>query len=374
MKKDKLTIILKNTLSIILVIALFTIIFYQNRDRDTLKFGHSESNELLSTGDNSLSSFTSGSASSIGENIAFLTTTSYSVHNKSGDINSINLAFSEPVLHTEGEYAVCYELNSTKLYVFKESSKLYDVSTDNKVFLAKVNRNGYLFTATEKDGYNCECVVYNRNGEPIFKWDVSKSEFLDGDINYENDKIMLSLASSGENKLVGEIVLISILDAKIINRKEYNSCLFFTVDFNNNGTCVGLGNDSVKYFNSDGTEKWSYSFENKKLLKADLSNHDTLVLAFSGSGELFDGNSTEVKTISKLGKVIAEKTYNGNVEDVSVGKSNIALAIDKKIYITDSNLKEKKSIKTDYSIKKVTLFNDDEHVFALGSVGGKIFS
>ena len=59
---------------------------------------------------------------------------------------------------------------------------------------------------------------------------------------------------------------------------------------------------------------------------------------------------------------------------MSVGETNIALAIDKKIYITDSNLKEKKSIKTDYNIKKITLFTDDEHVFALGSAGAKIFN
>ena len=372
MNKSKLLNILKTITSLIVILAMFVIIYYQNRDRDTFKSGKGESNNIISTNQNSLTGFSAGNLSKIGGNVALLTTTSYSIHKNNGTYKSSNIAFSQPVLHTEGSYAVCYELNSTQLYVFKNNSESYSVITENKIFQAKVNKNGYLFVATEKDGYNCECLVYNRSGDPIFKWDISKSEFIDGDINYNNDAIVLSLASSDGNELVGELLLINITNAKIIKRTTYNASMFFSVDFNDNGTYTALGNNSLKYFNYDGTEKWQYDYEGKKLLKADVSNHDMLVLAFSGSGEMYDGNSTEVVALSKLGKRTGKKTFDGSVDDLSVGSNCVAIAINKDIYIMNSKLSGKKTAKTNYRIKQIALFSDDTHVFVLGSSSGEI--
>ncbi len=372
MSKERILNILKTVASIIVILAMLVIIYYQNRDRDIFKSGESESNKVISANKNSVSSFSVGNLKKFGEEVALLTTTSYSVHNKNGSHKATNVAFSQPILHTEGNYAVCYELNSTQLHVFKGNSEAYSITTDNKIFQAKVNESGYLFAATDKDGYNCECLVYNRNGEPIFKWDISKSEFIDGDINYDNDTIILSLASSEKKELLGELLLINITNANVIKRTTYHSSVFFSVDFNNNGTYVALGNNSLNYFNYDGTEKWNFNYGGKKLLKADVSNHDMLVLAFSGAGEMYDGNSTEIVAISKLGKKTGEKTVDGTVDDLSVGRNCVAVAVDKKIYVLSTKLSEKKTIKTDYSIKQIALFNDDSHIFALGSSSGEI--
>ena len=187
MNKEKILNILKNTAAIIVIIAMFIVIFYQNRDRDIFKFGKEESSKLLSSSQDESGIFSGGDIGKLDKKVAFLTTTEYSVLDKNAEGESAVIAMSEPRLHTEGEYAACYNLDSKEVTVFKNQSEAYNIKTDNKLITAKVNKNGYLFTATEKEGYNCECMVYNRKGEAIFKWDVSKSEFLDGDINCSNN-------------------------------------------------------------------------------------------------------------------------------------------------------------------------------------------
>ncbi len=372
MNKEKILSILKNTATIIVIVAMFIIIFYQNRDRDIFKFGKSESSNIISAVQENSKGFLSGDIRRIGDNVAFLTTKSYSVLDKNAEGESVKMALLEPQLHTEGEYAVCYNLDSTEVTVFKNTTEAYIAKTENKIIRAKVNKNGYLFVVTEKEGYNCEAMVFNRKGEAIFKWDVSKSEFLDGDINCSNNAIALSLAAAGNEKLIGEIVLVDITDAKVTKKETFDSSVFFSLDFNNNDTYTALGSNSLTYFNSDGTKKWSYNYGEKTLLRAETAENDMMVLAFGAKGGIFDGNSTEVKVINRLGKVTAEKTYNHVIDDISINNNFVALVFDKEIMVVDSKLREKRKLKTEYSIKKVELYDDNKHLFVLGTSSGEI--
>ncbi len=371
MNKQKILNILKNIAAIIVVIAMFIVIFYQNRDRDIFKFGEDESSKPISNSQDENGAFYGGDIGRLEDKVAFLTTTTFTVVDKNGKTESYPIAISDPQLHIEGAWSACYDSDSKEVVVFKGESQAYTVKTNNKIVNAKVNKNGYLFTATEKEGYNCECMVYNRDGEAIFKWDISKSEYLDGDINSANDAIALSLASAGNNKLVGEVALIDITTAEVIKEEKFDSEIFYSLNFNSNDTYTLLGNSSLTYFNSDGTKRWSYKFGDKTLLKADISNHDSMVLAFS-SDSITKGKSTDVKIINRLGKVDATKNYSGTIDAISRNNESIALAFGKKVYVTNEKLREKKKTEADYNIKKIVLYKDSKHLFALGNSGGKV--
>lgn len=372
MNKKKLLNILKNSAAVVVIAAMFVVIFYQNRDRDIFKFGKEESSKFISSSQDTAEGFSGGDIARLKEGVVFLTTTSYCVLDENAQGESVPIAMSEPQLHTEEDYAVCYNLDSREVTVFKKNIVIYTVKTDNKILRAKVNKNGYLFVATEKEGYNCECLVYNRKGEAIFKWDVSKSEFLDGDINCSNNAIAISLAAAGNKKLVGEVSLIDITDAEIIKKETFDSEIFYDLNFNNNDTYTLLGNRSLTYFNSDGTKRWAHNFGKDTLLKADVSNHDMMVVAFASSSGIIEGSSTKIQVINRLGKVTAQKNFDSVIDDVAINDNSIALVFGKKVYVTNAALKERKTFHADYSIKKAALFDDGKHLFVLGNSGGKI--
>lgn len=372
MNKDKLIKILKNSIAVIVLVSLFIIIFYQNRDRDIFKFGKNESNSVTSATTDSSMGYLGADIRKVGEEVCYITTTSLNLFDEDSNTTSVEIALSDPVLHTEDDYIVCYNKDSKEAEVYKKSNLIYAVQTDNNIITAKVNKNGYLFIATEKEGYNCECRVYNRSGEAIFKWDISKGEFIDGDLNCSNSAIALSVANSGNDKLIGEVILIDVTDANVISRETFESRIFYTIDFNHNDTFNALANDSVAYFNADGTQKWSQSFEGKTLLKADVSNPDIITIALSDPGIGIGANQTDIKVINRLGAVVAEKSYDDAIVDITTSKSAIALAFGRKIIITDSLLKEKKSVESEVSINKVELYNDNKHLFVLSGTGGEI--
>ena len=374
MNKEKLIQILKYTASVIVILSMFVIIFYQNRDRDIFKFGKNESSQIIAANQETLSgdAFLKSDAQMLGDKVAFLTPAFFEVMNQKAEGESVKLAFTSPCLDAEDKYAVIYDVGTFKATVYKMDRQVYSVATENKIIKARVNSNGYLLAATEKEGYNCECIVFNKDGEAIFKWDISSSEFLDGTVSINNNTIVLSVATAKEEKLYGEIITIDITTAKILKTYSVQSQLFYSIQMYKNDTYAAFSNKSLKYFNSDGTQKWTYDFAERTLLKADLTEPDRMLLAFIPEGSIVQGSSTDVKLINRLGKVIAQKNYPGNLEDISVGDNAVAMAFGKKVIIADAKLKDKKTLESDSAIKKIAMYSNEKDVFVIGNSESKI--
>ena len=238
MNKERIIKITKNAVAIIVILSMFVIIFYQNRDRDFFKFGKSESSKIVTSNNenNTSEAFSKSSAERIGDKVAFLTPSNFSVMNKKAEGESSEIAFSAPVLNTNEDYAVIYDKGANTATIYKGERLSYSIVTNENIIKAKVNANGYLIIATEKEGYTCECIVYNKKGEAIFKWDISKSEFIDGAVNYSNNKIVLSVATAKGDRLVGELVMIDITTAKVLKKHSYDSQIFYDVNIYNSFT------------------------------------------------------------------------------------------------------------------------------------------
>ncbi len=374
MKNKKILTILKNTAAVILALALVVIIYYQNRDRDIFKFGQSESSKIVASDTKTTagSSLSKSDAQPVGEEVAFLSPSTFGVLNKKAEGEKVAVAFSEPMLDTDEDYAVIYDADSKSATVYKNERLCYNIVTEEEIIKARVNSDGYLLVATKKEGYNSESIVYNKTGEAIFKWDISKSEFLDGAINSSNNKIILSLASADSDKLYGELLMLDITTAKEINRLRYESQLFFKVKSYKNDTYAAFGNESLVYVNSDGGQKWTYDYKDRSLIKADITNPDMLVLAFLPEGTLSEGGATDIIVLNRIGVEISQNTFDGSLEDVSVSENDIALAFGKKVIIANSKLKEKESLESDSVIKKIALFADGKHILVIGNSDVKI--
>lgn len=374
MNKRKALSLIKNTAAIIVLLALLIIIFYQNRDRDLFKFGNTASQSNTGDGENTniFEGFTKGDVRAINDDVILLTSDTFAIMNTEGKGNISPMTLPDPVLHSEKEYIICYENKSKEAKVFKGTRECYTVNTENSIICAKVNRNGYAVVTSEKDGYNCEIVVYNRLGEPIFMWNLSESEFLDVDVSCDNKKIALSSVGAANEKMRGKVELIDITAAEVKKTVEFKGELFYSVDFNINGTYTAIGSDRLALFNSGGTLKWSKGHEGRTLIKADVEYPDMMVLAYSAVGSGIKGNSTEIEVVDRLGNVTAKTTMNAIADDISVNGERIALAFGKNVYILDEELNEIKKLEAETGVKRMAFFSDSKHVFVVGRSGGQI--
>ena len=375
MNKEKIINILKNAAAIVVFCALLTIILHQNRDRDI--FGlRSENSENAPGAAKTQSELqgdgVTGDICRVGDGIAVITPNAFSVLNIKGEGKPREIAIPSPVISGTGDYVVYHNAGDKEAFVCKREKMRYSVKTDNRIIRTKVTHGGYSVIVTEKEGYSSEIIVYDSGGDAVFKWDISKSEFLDADADPDRSRVVLSQLSTGESGIEGEILLLDMKEAKVVQKKTFKNKLFYNVEFNRNGTYTALGSDSLAYFNKDGSVKWEKEYGDRTLLKADISQPDMMVLAFSAAGSGVKGNSTELEVVGRLGKVTAKRTLNGLADAVSASGSEIAAAFGKKVYVMNNGLKTERKLEADSSVKKLAFFGDNKHLFVLGNSGGKI--
>ena len=124
MNKEKILKILKNTLTVVVILALFIIVFYQNRDRDIFKFGRDESSEVISSNQDSSAGYSEGILGKIDDKVALLTTTSYSISDQNGEAKSDIEAFVNNKLGLSPDDTPDKDIKPENIKAVKEGMRL----------------------------------------------------------------------------------------------------------------------------------------------------------------------------------------------------------------------------------------------------------
>ena len=143
---EKIKKLIKNILAILVLISLCAIIFYQNRDRDFLEFGKSESKkaeEQFGAVEHITDGVSGRVIAKVEDGIVSITSNTLEITEKNGKRETESIAVSNPVIHSEGDYFLYYGIDGKEITVKKAQKEYYKITTDNRIIRAKVNRNGY---------------------------------------------------------------------------------------------------------------------------------------------------------------------------------------------------------------------------------------
>ena len=116
-----------------MLVSLFVIIFYQNRDRDFLEFGKSESERAeqeLQPSNNITDGVSGRIIAKVGDGIVSITSNTLEITKKNGKKEVESIAVSNPVVHSEGDYFLFYGSDGKEIIVKKEEKE-----SDNPLML-----------------------------------------------------------------------------------------------------------------------------------------------------------------------------------------------------------------------------------------------
>ncbi|MEE0867191.1 MAG: hypothetical protein UIL37_02675, partial [Clostridia bacterium] len=128
MNKQKLLKILKNAAAIVVMLALFIIIYYQNRDRGFVKLMKNEETESVEVNGNlsrAFEGFTNGDVFAIEDKVVFVTSNTYGFIDAEGKGTYTSIAVSSPLLHGEGEFVIYYGEDAKEAFVCRKDKAYY---------------------------------------------------------------------------------------------------------------------------------------------------------------------------------------------------------------------------------------------------------
>jgi hypothetical protein len=109
----------------------------------------------------------------ISNGLAVLNSTSLLIYNHNGgEVVRRSQSFSDPALETAGKYILVAETGGNRLMLETRAKTVTSITTDYEIIAAAVGDNGTVAVITGAgQSYSCAVVVYNRQGEEIYRRD-----------------------------------------------------------------------------------------------------------------------------------------------------------------------------------------------------------
>lgn len=253
-------------MTLIVILAAILVFLY----RDEL-FGSGIKSEQNSTKDSEAYTYENGANQQfalMGDCLAVSSSTGLQVLDNDGS-SVFRQVFSmkNPAVDSGDKHSVFYDIGGTALRLYS-NGQVKTLDVQNGIISVSMNASGYFALAAEESGYKGSVVVYNRDGEAIYKWYSGTGYVLDAAISPDSKSLAVLTADSS-----GSQVHLFRLESEEETATVYipNELVFKLSYTANNRFCV-LSESSLRFFSGIGEDLSSMNFAGAYLIDYMLSD------------------------------------------------------------------------------------------------------
>ena len=169
-------------------------------------------------------------------------------YNSSGKLeHEINLEINNPVYSVNNKYLVISEQNSSSLNLISDSKILWTKNIDGNISKINVNEKGYVSVILTGTAYKSVIVVFDKDGNELFKSYLAKTIAVDTSISNDNKYLAYAEVNTTGTTIKSNIKVISVDRAKndqedpmIYTYSADSNKLIVNIEYHKNGqlTCM----------------------------------------------------------------------------------------------------------------------------------------
>lgn len=277
-------------------------------------------------------------------------------NNKSNLVASFEIHISNPIISTNGKYAVIAEKDGNKFYVINSTSLLFQEKIEGKINKIFINKNGYISIIASNSTYSSIIYVYDNDNNELFKTFSPSTYTMCTCISDSNNQIAIGEINYSGTIIKSNIRIIKIDSAKTIyefNAPE-NEILTNIVNSDNEIVICSFSNSVYKLDSANNTSNKIFDIkDDKNFVNIDLKNTLSIIERESSSLFSYDYKLKLISTISSNENVCF---LDNGLPKFTIANSNyIALNYGNQINIINKNGSLKKSYKSSQQIKDLIL-------------------
>lgn len=169
-------------------------------------------------------------------------------YNSSGKLeHEINLEINNPVYSVNNKYLAISEQNSSSLNLISDSKILWTKNIDGNISKINVNEKGYVSVILTGTAYKSVIVVFDKDGNELFKSYLAKTIAVDTSISNDNKYLAYAEVNTTGTTIKSNIKVISVDRAKndqedpmIYTYSADGNKLIVNIEYHKNGqlTCM----------------------------------------------------------------------------------------------------------------------------------------
>ena len=240
--------------------------------------------------------------------------------------NELEINIATPIYNDNNKYLVVAEKNGNKVYLINEKNIAWQKDLDGTISQVYVNKNGYVGVVMSTTGYKTVIVLYNPNGEELFRTNLPTTYCIDLEISNDNKYMAIAELNSSGTMIETSIKIVSIEDAKTNPQEAFSATynansnnMILNLKYTDNGKLVAMY-DNVISLPSENTE--NFLEISSDVTFVDIESANKVVSIEKQSGGFLNTNY-----ILKIYDIEQNKTLEYKLEDMP-----------KELYVKDNTI------------------------------------
>lgn len=254
-------------------------------------------------------------------------------YNSSGELeHEINLEINNPVYSVNNKYLAISEQNSSSLNLISDSKILWTKNVDGNISKINVNEKGYVSVILTGTAYKSVIVVFDKDGNELFKSYLAKTIAVDTSISNDNKYLAYAEVNTTGTTIKSNIKVLSIDRAQndqeapvIYTYSADNNKLIVNIEYHKNGQLTCMYDTEISSIKDENnTVLMDLTEKGKNINFCNINLDNNIYRAVEENDGLFNTN-----TIIEIRETGNDKTTVYTVEGVAkdINSFNNVIAI-----------------------------------------------
>lgn len=226
------------------------------------------------------------------------TPTTLTAYTKTGEVSwQVNIHAATPILKTAGKYILIAEKGGTRVELYNGKKRVFSVNAADEIEIATLSANGDVALVTKRQYYKGSVVVYNKNGEEVYRWNSGTYNILDASISPSRRRLAVSLLNTDKGA-DSRILLFKLNEADSYKTIDIEDAIAYDIEFY--AETLNVYTDTkILGISTGGSISWTYDFDGKVLNRYAADADGNKLCIFDSN------NTTEAITLSAAGRTRA---------------------------------------------------------------------
>lgn len=221
------------------------------------------------------------------------------IYNQYGnEEKALDIAVSNPIFQSDGDYLCIAEKNGKKLYVLYNENILWQKDLENDISDIEINSSGYLAVTLTGKIYKTIIQTFDNKGTELFKTFISSTYIIDIELSEDNKYLAIAEVNFSGILVQSNIKIVSIDKAKngesdyiIYTYSGESGDLIVKLKYQNRNELTSIFDNHIELIKNNTTSTIS-NFEDEDVLFVDTNNKIIKIIKEKGKAYLQIANNS----------------------------------------------------------------------------------
>ena len=274
-----------------------------------------------------------------------------------------------PVIDVCGRYALVSYTGTPNALLFNGPGAI-PITGNGNIVTACVNENGYFALVMTEEGYKNQIVVFDNNGQVIYRWHSAENYITCVSVAPDNEGMTASTVNFSGNSFAGSVLVFDFAQDKPYTGSIENDNLVMDIEYVSDNRIVVIGDSFTSYYKTNGTKISDIDYKGKKLTTFDVCRDGHTILCFSKDDSVM--SNSDVYSYTSKGKQMGHFETDGRGLSVSCNEGHILIARERQFDILSEKCKKESTKAVVKDIKNSVLFDKGRYAFSISGNSAQV--